>query len=155
GSEFSNDLNESMSIVENLLQQVRDLSLDLRPLVLDDLGLAAALRWYLSRQAKLSGFLIHFTENLGTSPLPSEVQTTCFRIAKEALTNVVRHSHAKLVNMELKLHRGELNLLIKDDGVGFDMKEILGKSAEGGCLGLVGMQERAALLGGRIEIESF
>ena len=113
-------LSESVAIVERALEQVRNLSLDLRPSLLDDLGLVAALRWYVARQARVAGFLVHFKgEDLGRRLAPT-LETTCFRVAQEALTNVVRHARAREVWVQLTFEN-ELCLTIRDDGIGFDV----------------------------------
>jgi PAS domain S-box-containing protein len=147
-------LRESITIVEKILQQVRDLSLDLRPLMLDDLGLVAALRWYASRQAQLAGFAVHFTESLGQAHFSADLETTCFRIAQEALTNIVRHARAKRVNVELTRSGDWIHLLVKDDGCGFNLFEAQERASRGASLGLLGMRERVSLMNGIIEIES-
>src|SRR5439155_20485741 len=136
------------------VRQVRSLSLNLRPLLLDDLGLVAALRWYISRQSQLAGFQAHFLTKPADIQLPAEIETACFRIAQEALTNVVRHSKAKSVNLELIEIRDQVQLRIKDDGVGFDLNKVP-EPGSSECFGLLGMKERALLLGGEIEVESF
>lgn len=145
-------LRETILIVEKLLNQVRSLSLDLRPLVLDDLGLIPALRWYVSRQSQLGGFSANFTENIGDLHLSPEVETTCFRVTQEALTNVARHANARRVSVELETGRDHLKLLIKDDGVGFDVSSKQAEPSTG--LGLLGMKERVLLIGGAIDVES-
>lgn len=147
-------LDESISIVDRALQQVRTLSLDLRPSLLDDLGLAAALRWYVDRQARLAGFTAEFGVDLGDSRLPANLETACFRVAQEALTNVVRHARAKRVRVEVRQNDGELRLLIRDDGVGFDVRAAQDRAVHGTSLGIIGMQERVLLAGGQIRIES-
>ena len=147
-------LEESIETVERALQQVRNLSLDLRPSLLDDLGLVAALRWYVDRQAQRAGFSAQFTADPFDARLPTEVETTCFRVAQEALTNIVRHSRARRVKVELRHSETELQLLIRDDGAGFDVQAALDSSMRGASLGLLGMRERVHLVGGKIEIES-
>ena len=151
---LSSRLRESIVIVEKLLQQVRYLSLDLRPLVLDDLGLVAALRWYVSRQAQLGGFTVHFSENLRDAHFSPDLETTCFRVAQEAVTNIIRHAGAKIVNVEIVQQEGVLQLLIKDDGSGFDMSAAQERTSHGDCLGLLSMRERVSLLDGKLEMES-
>jgi signal transduction histidine kinase/CheY-like chemotaxis protein len=147
-------LEDSLVLVERLLQQVRTLSLDLRPSMLDDLGLASALRWYLSRQAERAGFEVRFLAEPAHMRFTSEIETTCFRIAQETLTNIARHAQAQLVSVELSLLDGELLLVIRDDGVGFDVAAARERAAGGASLGLLGMQERALLIGGQVTIEA-
>ncbi len=141
--------------VEQTLQQVRDLSTELRPSLLDDLGLAPALRWYLDRQAQQVGFSSQFVADPALERrLPPHLEIACFRIAQEALTNVARHAQAQWVTIEMHELDGELALRITDDGVGFDVGRALQDATHGASMGLLGMQERAALVGGKIEIES-
>jgi PAS domain S-box-containing protein len=147
-------LEESISTVERTLQQVRSLSLDLRPSLLDDLGLVPALRWYVDRQAQQAGFAVRFTAAPLAKCLPPHLEIACFRIVQEALTNVVRHARAQRVSVALRQHENELQLTIRDDGVGFDAQYALACAARGESLGLLGMQERASLAGGQIEIVS-
>jgi signal transduction histidine kinase len=147
-------LEESIMIVERTLQQVRNLSLDLRPSLLDDLGVVAALRWYIERQARRAGFQAQFIPNPAEMRLPPEIETTCFRVVQEALTNIVRHAQARNVRVELHQRPSELELTIQDDGIGFDVDSTIGRSVGDLSLGLVGMQERVQLAGGWIKIHS-
>lgn len=148
------ELDESIDIAERTLQQVRDLSLDLRPSLLDDLGLAAALRWYLDRQAQRTGWRTRFTGDHPELRLPTHLETVCFRVAQEALTNVARHAHATEVWLDVRRRNGELLLTILDDGVGFDVYAAHRRALGGSSCGVLGMQERVALVGGRLDISS-
>jgi PAS domain S-box-containing protein len=148
-------VEEAIAIVEKTIDQVRHLSLDLRPSLLDDLGLEAALRWYADRQIRRTGLTIHLDTNLGSCRLPAEMETACFRVAQEALTNVVRHARARRVWIELQQRGSAVELVIRDDGVGFDLKGARKRVSEGGCFGLSGMQERSELLGGEFTVESW
>lgn len=143
-----------LSIVDKLLDQARSLSAELRPTMLDDLGLIPALRWCVSRQSMVAGFSANFFEDLGDINLPADVQTTCFRVAQEALTNVARHANATSVSVEITGSSQKLNLLIKDDGRGFDVDNVQRQASNRKCLGLLGMKERVMLVGGDIEVES-
>ncbi|MBI1882281.1 MAG: GAF domain-containing protein, partial [Chloroflexi bacterium] len=153
-SSLTTALADSIDIVEQAIQQVRNLSLDLRPSMLDDLGLVATLRWYLDRQAKWAGFTAQLTANPLDMQLPSNLETVCFRLVQEALTNVLRHAQAQWVQVDLQLRETDLQLRIRDDGLGFEMETILERVAHGTGLGLLGMQERVTLLGGRLDIHS-
>jgi signal transduction histidine kinase len=147
-------LEDSISIVDRTLQQVRNLSLDLRPALLDDLGLVAALRWYVDRQAQRAGFIAQFAADpLEPRPHP-DIETACFRVAQEALTNVIRHAQAQHIRVELRERNAELHLLMRDDGKGFDVRAAQERAAQGASTGLLGMQERVWLVGGQIDIES-
>jgi PAS domain S-box-containing protein len=150
----SSQVDESIGVVEATLERVRSLSVELRPSVLDDLGLAAALRWYVDRQAQRAGLQAHVTADLPEGRLPPEVETASFRLAQEALTNVVRHARAARVEVNLRRDRDALELVIRDDGVGFDVPAAQAQVVRGGSLGLLSMQERVLLAGGEIKIES-
>lgn len=147
-------LDESIDVVERTLEQVRDLSLDLRPSLLDDLGVVAALRWYIDRQAQRAGFEAQFTADLPELRLPPELETTCFRVVQEALTNIIRHANANHVKIALRESEQELELIIRDDGIGFDVGAVMERAAGDLSLGLLGMQERVQLVSGQIEIVS-
>jgi PAS domain S-box-containing protein len=147
-------LDESVTITQQTLRQVRDLSLDLRPSLLDDLGLGPALRWYLERQAQRVGCAVTLEDELGDTRYPAPIETTCFRVAQEALTNVVRHSNARAVRVSVRRDGDEIRLTIEDDGTGFDVDAARERASKGHSLGLLGMEERALLAGGRIEITS-
>lgn len=151
--EAGTHLDESIAIVERALEQVRNLSLDLRPSLLDDLGLVATLRWYVARQARVAGLAVHFSaDDLGGRLLPA-LETACFRIAQEAITNIVRHSHAREVWVQLR-GGDDLCLTIRDDGNGFDVPIAEARAARGQSFGLLGMYERASIVGGRLAIVS-
>ena len=147
-------LEESISIVQNTLQQVRDLSLELRPSLLDDLGVISALRWYIDRQAQRAGFNARFTAIPSEMKLPPDVETTCFRIVQEAITNIVRHADAKNVSVGLEKKGTGLFLTIQDDGVGFNVDAVIERASGDLSFGLLGMHERAQLIGGQFKVES-
>ncbi|MEI2582533.1 CHASE3 domain-containing protein [Scytonema sp. PRP1] len=153
-SEIALLLQESTSIVEVALQQVRSLSLDLRPSLLDDLGLVAALRWYVDRQSQRGGIIGEFVASPLERKLLPNLETTCFRIVQEALTNVVRHAQAQRVTVELRQQDAQLHLVINDDGIGFNVEAARERATHGGSLGLLGMEERALLVGSQFNIES-
>jgi signal transduction histidine kinase len=141
-------------MIDQMLQQVRNLSLDLRPSMLDDLGLMPTLQWYLNRQRELGKFKVEFNDpDLSERP-PAIIETVCYRIVQEALTNIARHSAAANVKIDISEQEHELHLVITDDGQGFDVERSLKEAALGKSTGLLGMQERAVQIGGRIEIES-
>lgn len=147
-------LEDSIQAVEKVLGQVHDLSLNLRPSMLDDLGLEPALRWYTHRQAGLAGLQAEFRPVPLESRLHPIVETECFRVAQEALTNVVRHSRATMVTVELRLRDEQLHLHVSDDGVGFDVNRVREEAVGGASLGVLSMEERATLAGGHLEINS-
>jgi PAS domain S-box-containing protein len=153
-AELGPRLAKSIKIAEQALQQVRNLSLDLRPSLLDDLGLVATLRWYVDRQAQWGGFTAQFIAEPSEIDLPPELEIVCFRVVQEALTNVIRHAAARRVVVELRQHGTELALTVGDDGVGFETQVALERAVGGASMGLLGMQERVLLAGGQIDIES-
>jgi PAS domain S-box-containing protein len=145
---------ENLRIVEDALQHVRRLAVALRPSVLDDLGLIPALRGITEQTASRSGFSVRFQPALPEARLPPDVETACFRIVQEALTNIARHAHAQHVDIDL-FHDGDALVLgIHDDGCGFDVAAVRGRASAGDSIGLLGMKERATLLGGQLDIES-
>ena len=147
-------LDESMSIIERALQQVRNLSLELRPSMLDDLGLIPALRWYISRTSQRSGVKMELIADIPEMRLPADVETTCFRVTQAALTNVLRHARATAVQVWLDAVDDSLELTIQDNGIGFDYAAARERAVKGSSLGLLSMEERATLAGGKIEVKS-
>jgi two-component system sensor histidine kinase UhpB len=147
-------LSDCITIVNQAIEQVRSLSLDLRPPMLDDLGLVATLRWCAERVAAGAGFNLHFGHRPSGVVLSPEVSIACYRLAQEALNNVVKHARATNVWLMLQESDYELTVSIRDDGVGFDLLEMRRQTAQHPTLGLRSMEERAHLLGGRLWIES-
>ena len=145
---------ENIRIVDDALLQVRRLALALRPSMLDDLGLGSALRWMADQQAERGGFVVHFGADFPDTRLAPELETTCFRIAQEALTNIARHAQAKRVAIELRQAGDTLVMAIHDDGRGFDVAAMRARATAGASIGLLGMKERATLAGGSLDIES-
>lgn len=142
------------AIAELLLEQVRRMSLDLRPPQLDDLGLAAALNWLVKRHARGDGprILLEAPAHLPRPAAP--VETACFRVAQEALTNALRHAGAGEIRIGLQSDRDGFALRVQDDGRGFDLAKAQDHALQGGSLGLIGMQERLALAGGSLRIRT-
>ena len=147
-------LNENAAILDSLLQQTRQISLDLRPPLLDDLGLVPALRWYVNQQAERAGLEAKFSADPHADDVPPHIQIACFRLAQEAITNVVRHADARTLIVELRRADKSLRLVVRDDGKGFDVASAMARAKEGASLGLLGMKERAALAGGLTRIIS-
>ena len=144
-------LNESLTAVERVLEQVHDISLNLRPSMLDDLGLEPTLRWYTGRQAALAGLRAEVLIDPLERRLDPAIETQCFRIAQEALTNVVKHAKARVVTVEVRQHDEQLHLSVRDDGVGFDLACVREQAVRGASLGLLSMEERATLAGGSLQ----
>jgi PAS domain S-box-containing protein len=144
-------LDEALQLVDELMNQVHDLSLDLRPGILDDLGLLPALLWLIERYTARTGVHVFFEQQHLKQRFPPEVETTAYRIVQEALTNIARHAGVDEAAVRLRADPSTLYLLVQDAGPGFDLPAVL---ARGQTVGLVNMQERAALLGGWLKIDS-
>jgi PAS domain S-box-containing protein len=155
-SEASTYVKDNIDAVDEALRLVRDLSIDLRPPVLDDLGLVTALRWYLDRYARRTALNVEISVELPdeNERFSREVETACFRVAQEALTNIVRHANATQVLVQLVKNDGALVLSVRDDGVGFNVESLRKRAPCRATLGLVSMQERAHAAGGTIKIDS-
>jgi PAS domain S-box-containing protein len=147
-------LDQTLAVIDQLMEQVQDISLNLRPSMLDDLGLEPALRWYTDRQAASAGLKMTFDVEPFERRLEPMIETSCFRIAQEALTNVVRHAQAKAVTVKLEIRGSELHLRVRDNGTGFDVPRLREKALRGQSLGLLSMEERAVLAGGQLQIKS-
>jgi signal transduction histidine kinase len=147
-------IEDSIEIVDDVLAQARNLSLKLRPAQLDDLGLPAALRWYLDRQARIARVAIHFDSDGLPARFRPEIETACFRIAQEAVTNALRHGRPGEISVRLTCEGPLLHLCVRDNGAGFDVGRARNKAIDGGSLGLLSMEERATLAGGRAEFRS-
>ena len=147
-------MQDCAQITERVLGQVRDLSLDLHPSILDDLGLAYALKWYADRQAERAGLKVEVTADPSLPRLSPDIEIACFRIAQEALTNVVRHAQARHADITLKRGTAAVELCIQDDGIGFVVDKTFSPTNGGVSIGLTSMQERAKLLGGTVTIVS-
>ncbi|MHB8076745.1 HAMP domain-containing sensor histidine kinase [Desulfosporosinus fructosivorans] len=159
-----NDLEQTRGMAEDLrrvaymtLEDVHRLAVELRPTVLDDMGLVAALERYVAEYKRQQEIMVVDLEvhNQMVERLPSEVETTLYRIVQEALTNVAKYAKARNVSIVLEIRPESVNLIIEDDGVGFNVERVLKERTLGRQnLGLAGMQERSALFGGTFEIES-
>lgn len=150
--EVLSSIEDNMKVIDEAVDQVRDLSVDLRPSLLDDFGLVVAVRWYLDRQAKSCGVPADFTARSldDDDRFSSELETACFRIVQEAVTNAARHARASRISVVLERAGQDLVLLISDDGAGFDMKA----RTSAATLGLRSMEERVQAVGGSITIDS-
>lgn len=146
------EVNEAEGLADELLQQVRELSLDLRPAMLDDLGLLPALEWQITRFSGQTGMKVDFHHS-GISDLrfSPEAETAIFRIAQEALTNVARHAQVDDVRLDVHLKDEVVTLQVEDRGIGFDDGRINDSEF---TIGLAGMRERAMMLGGDFNLNS-
>lgn len=141
---------QAHELVDDLLNRVSRLSLELRPPMLDDLGLIPALLWHVNRYREGTGIQVDFKHSeVEGKRFSSEIETTAYRIVQESLTNVARHARATRARFEVRQRDGWLEIEIEDDGVGFDPESALAKNR-----GLSGMRERAGLVGGTFQIDS-
>lgn len=145
--EFRQRLENIQRLAENSVNAVRNMALLLRPSMLDDLGLVAALEWQAREVTKRTGLLVELVEENVCAALPDEYSTCVYRVVQEALHNCSRHAAARQARIVLRQQPERLLLTIEDDGKGFDARRVRG-------LGLVGMAERVARLGGEFHVES-
>lgn len=143
-------IEQAQELASDLLNRVSRLSLELRPPMLDDLGLLPALVWHVNHYQDGTGIQVDFKHGgVEGVRFPSEIETTVYRIVQEALTNVACHARAQRVRLEVHAGGGWMEIRIDDDGVSFDAESALAKNR-----GLSGMKERAELVGGTFQIES-
>jgi signal transduction histidine kinase len=141
-------------LAEQVLEQIRELALDLRPPMLDDLGLGPTLRWYLKRY---STRLKIETELLmdELEPRPTfAIETTLYRVIQEALTNTAKHAAASKVCVQLRRVPEAVVVLVEDNGQGFDVAAVVARSGQPSGMGLLSMRERVTLLGGSFDLEA-
>jgi signal transduction histidine kinase len=136
------------------IQEMHRLVTGLHPAQLDDLGLAAALRWYIEESTDQSSLKVEVMNHIPHLSLPTDLRVVMFRIAQEALTNILRHAQATQAVIQLISNEAEVQMIIQDNGCGFDVEEKLTQAKEKLSFGLLGMMERAALVGGECSISS-
>lgn len=145
-------LTRARELTDELIQKVRNLSLDLRPTMLDDLGLLPALLWHIDRFTALTGVEVDFSQNgVSDRRFAPELESTVYRIVQEALTNVARHSGVQQVSLRATYRENTLTIQVEDRGSGFSLDPALDSNQ---TRGLRGMQERVALVGGSLTIDS-
>ncbi len=146
-------LSDSMELVEQITERIRNVMSELRPMVLDDYGLVDGLEWYAGRLAIRSGLRVQVFQEGILPELPDTVVNGLFRIAQEALANVVRHAQAQQLTIQIEGDPGQVCMTITDDGCGFQPQQRSRGSGDNGW-GLLIMQERAVAIGGQVEIRS-
>ena len=147
-------LGEAKSLSNQTLIAMRQLSMELRPTMLDDLGLIPTLRWYVQNFSNRLGIDSHFQATGFDEKLPPQMETAFYRIVQEALNNVAKHARAS--HIEISVERRNLTICasVIDNGKGFDLEKVLHMESPERGFGIIGMQERVSLLGGKIEIQS-
>ena len=147
-------MDRSRSQLEVALREIRKAIVDLRPSALDDLGLAAAVRWYADEHLRPLGIKVAFEIGGDEQRATGAAATAIFRIVQEAVNNVARHSGARRARITLEFGPSAVVTVVEDDGTGFDPEGLRQPQESGRGLGLLGMRERAELFGGDVEIES-
>jgi signal transduction histidine kinase len=147
-------LGEVRALAAQTLEDVHRVIFDLRPSVLDDLGLLAAIQWYAKRKLGPRGIAVRCEVEDADLRLPPEVEIAVFRAVQEALNNVARHSGAENALIELAHTAAALTVTIEDDGHGFSVEEVAVPSESGRGLGLLGLRERIDLVGGQVTVDS-
>jgi len=149
-------VDDCMKLVDRAINDVREMSQLLRPTMLDDFGLDAALRSLADSFSQRTGIALKYQSSLDGQRLSDQAETNLFRIAQEALTNVARHAEASEVNIDLARHEGSVSLSIRDNGKGMETtkRKVKKESLYSGGLGIAGMETRAQACGGRLSVES-
>ncbi|HYK84690.1 MAG TPA: sensor histidine kinase, partial [Ktedonobacteraceae bacterium] len=145
---------DTRKLAHQTLRAIRNLSIDLRPSALDDLGLLPALRWYVKEYQQKCAIEVEFSAPGFKDRLSPEMETALYRIVQEALTNTARHANAKKVVITMREDNGTVSTTITDDGCGFDFDAIRRSPDQERGLGLAGMNERVLLLDGSLEVHS-
>jgi Signal transduction histidine kinase len=154
GPEAISQIGQAKELSGRILAETRRLILGLRPTVLDDMGLVPAIRWYTESYLGDKGIAVTTEAAVPAQRLPAHIEVALFRIVQEALANVAKHSRAGHADVRITHDESRITVTVADDGVGFDVVRVLGQTGATESVGLLGMQERTRLLGGRLEIES-
>ncbi len=147
-------LGEAKSLSSQTLTSMRQLSMDLRPTMLDDLGLIPTLRWYVQNFSNRLNIFSDFQAIGFEEKLPPQIETAFYRIVQETLNNIAKHAQADRFEVQLEQRDSRIFACIRDNGKGFDLEKVLHPESPERGFGIVGMQERVSLLGGRIDIRS-
>jgi signal transduction histidine kinase len=142
-------MQSAITLIDQTIQIARDISMELRPAILDHVGLHAAMQWQLKQFQSRAGIAVHFVESEDPPGLSRPCKIVLFRVLQEALTNVLRHAHASEVYVRLALEQAGVTLTIEDNGAGFDPQRVSGRS-----LGILGMRERLRSVGGQLDLSN-
>lgn len=151
--EVREHISECQALIEETAAHIRDLTFELRPPVLDDFGLAAAIEWFAGRTLSSTGLKVEVRAKGMKRRLPADSEMALFRIVQEAVTNVAKHAEASQVIVTIEESKGVVRVQIDDDGTGFDASRLAGVG-ESGSWGLLNMRERAEAIGGTFSVES-
>jgi signal transduction histidine kinase len=155
----SNPAEESLSsvipVIQEGIEECRRMQQDLRPSMLDDLGLLPTLSWFCRRyQTIYTGIKVDLEQNLKERDIPNSLKTVIYRVTQEGMNNIAKHSKADLVHLSLRKMDGRIELVLKDNGQGFDLEKVLGSESTKRGLGLTSMRERAEFTDGFFSVES-
>ncbi len=148
--QFNEKLNDAKRLAEQSLRAVRDMAAGLRPAVLDDLGLGAAIQWQAREFARHAGVPVNVQLDGALTDLPDQYRTCIYRVVQEALTNCARHAHASTIQVSIDRRDDQILVTVQDDGIGFNASAIRARG-----LGLIGIQERIKELGGEFKLSSW
>ena len=152
GGAARQNLDQGIELLERVATRVRNLALELRPVMLESAGLDSALRWLAEQHLEQTGVPVRISGHVREAP--ADVAIACFRVAQEALTNVMKHAKAKSVGIDLRDDGAAIEMVVQDDGVGFDVVRALGDAGGGVRLGLLGIKERVETLNGTMRVYS-
>ena len=153
-TEINESLTETNLLVDSISEQIHELSIDLRPSILDDLGLVPTIRWHLNKYSKKTGIKAKLELTNLEERLDKNIETTIYRVVQEALNNIIKHAAAKSVTIRLKRRKKLLYVSIEDNGKGFDLQNVLENNIQEGKIGLLGMKERVIPFGGSFHVHS-
>ncbi len=147
-------LKKVQALSINILDELHKLIYELRPTLLDDLGLVAAIRWLADNNLGAAGIIVNFKTTGRVTRLDTQLETTLFRVVQEAVNNIARHANAKAADVSLYFKKNVIRVRVTDDGRGFDVKEAISSKDRPRGLGLLGMKERVELVNGTLSIRS-
>ena len=148
-------LSTVLPVIQEGIEECRRMQQDLRPSMLDDLGLLATLSWFCRRyQTIYTRIKVELEQTLEEKDIPNSLKIVIFRMTQEGMNNIAKHSKAELVHLSLRKMDGRIELVLEDNGQGFDLKKVLGSESTKRGLGLTSMRERTELSGGSFSIES-
>jgi two-component system, NarL family, sensor histidine kinase UhpB len=148
-------LEASRILASGILKELRKIVYDLRPTILDDLGLVPAIRWYARSVLEANDIEVRLSLPEEAFKLSGHLSTTLFRIAQEAINNIMRHANARVAEISLVVDQERVILKVGDDGQGFNPEHAAGQAVPLQHLGLLGIQERAALVGGKLRLNRY
>ncbi len=154
GKKLLDRIDEARDLASQIIDDLRSISLDLRPTMLDDLGLRPTLEWLVRQYKNRYEIEIGFEVELGEDPIDADVSTAAFRIVQEALGNVAKHAQAEEIHLSVTVEENDLIIDVLDNGVGFDSEDLSRMQTERGCSGMLNMRERARFLKGTFQLDT-